>query len=94
MRRLEPWESLRPSFETPRKRAAPQTVCPFAERRRLTLDASARVTRIGRAEPHAGKVVQAADVLLRGRADRPHQYLSETLCHASILDVGHKRMQG
>lgn len=31
----------------------PQTVCPFAERRRLTLDASARVTRIGRAEPHA-----------------------------------------
>src|SRR5947207_12938261 len=33
-------------------RDAPQTVCPFAKRRRLTLDASARVTRIGRAEPH------------------------------------------
>ncbi len=43
LRDARPWQALRPYV-------------PLPKRRRLTLDASARVTWIGRAEPHAGRV--------------------------------------
>jgi len=51
--------SLRPSFETPvfaKAKTGSSDRMSLPVLRRLTLDASARVARIGRAEPHARKV--------------------------------------